>query len=134
MSQPELLQVVEPDLDSVTDETLHMIIALEDFGLRPSLEMSQVICRRLIRAERQVADLTRERDEARAAYRSLIMEETSAEARGYKRGVREAAALAKDFGLPVSDELNAVMTYRQKNIAVAILALLEPVTLQKPEA
>jgi hypothetical protein len=56
-----------------------------------------------------------------------------AEARGYERGVKEAAALAKDFGLPVSDELNAVMTYRQKNIAAAILALLEP-TLQKPEA
>jgi hypothetical protein len=59
--------------------------------------------------------------------------QSEAEARGFKRGVREAAALAKDFGLPASDELNAVMTYRQKNIAAAILALLEP-TLQKPEA
>jgi hypothetical protein len=121
MKKPELLQVVEPDLDSVTDETLHMIIALDDFGLRPSLEMAQVICRRLIRAERQVADLIRERDEARAEliryagtpYGKIA---TEAEARGFERGVKEAAK-ACDWGDIYGD-----------NAVKCILALLEKPT------
>jgi hypothetical protein len=125
MSEPELLQVVEPDLDSVTDETLHMIIALDDFGLRPSLEMSQVICRRLIRAERQVADLIRQRDEAWAEakkakqdYEDLyeLDEETwvaEAEARGYERGVREAASIL-DFSPACAAKQRAILALLEK--------------------
>jgi hypothetical protein len=148
MSQPELLQVVEPDLDSVTDETLHMIIALDDFGLRPSLEMAQVICRRLIRAERQVADLIRERDEARAEFQKAtnsmwaavtmrLNDIPKAEARGYERGVQEAAKEIEKIAA-IFDHPSVYMggpskhaKRRAKEIAAGILALLEKPTETK---
>jgi hypothetical protein len=79
------------------------------------------------------AELTVERDEARAEAADTeagmaALNETiqnaadailEAEARGYERGVREAAKVLEQ-GWPAG--------------AAAILALLEPVTLQKPKA
>jgi hypothetical protein len=75
------------------------------------------------------AELTVERDEARAKIAELENIDALeakiapiirvAEARGFERGMREAAKLAKVWDAAVSH---------------AILALLEPVTPQKPEA
>jgi hypothetical protein len=87
-----------------------------------------------------VARLIRERDEARAELKYqtdraeyisaegrelrqvLERERNEAEQRGFERGVREAAKAAEDAPVP------------SRIIVRAILALLEPVTPQKPEA
>jgi hypothetical protein len=80
----------------------------------------------------------KERDEARAKYEDLYVMAygkdkrdtwvAEAEAQGFERGVREAAKVATGFPYGVRDKDG------QPAVATAILALLEPVTLQKPEA
>jgi hypothetical protein len=79
--------------------------------------------------------LRRERDEARAAVttaNSVVAEwqrdMEKAEARGYERGAREAAYVANEFAKDRMGTLSAA------ELRAAILALLEPVTLQEPEA
>jgi hypothetical protein len=70
---------------------------------------------------RQQRDEARaERDEARQLFGEALAD---AEARGFERGAREAA-----------DKLRSMGTSTTGYAAQAILALLEPVTLQKPEA
>jgi hypothetical protein len=91
-----------------------------------------------------VERLIRERDEARAGnYRENDFTPTwvelvnfwrdsfeKAEARGFERGVREAADATEEYEIDwrVGPSENRLYIKR------AILALLEPVTLQKPEA
>lgn len=70
--QPELLRVVEPDLDRLTEDMLHAIIACDVHDLRPSLELAQVISRRLIRAERERDALRAENERLRNAVRKLL--------------------------------------------------------------
>jgi hypothetical protein len=95
--------------------------------------------------------LKRERDEARAKYEDLYVMAygkdgrdtwvAEAEARGFERGVREAAKVLTDQnadwwqwgdGNPEDNDLQ-VTRIVCKEAAAAILALLEP-TLQEPEA
>jgi hypothetical protein len=84
----------------------------------------------------QISQLIRERDEARAEAKEAkelmqvhAAEIFGAEARGFERGVREAAEATEEYEIDwrVGPSENRLYIKR------AILALLEP-TLQKPEA
>jgi len=94
---------------------------------------------RSIEAADLIERLIRERDEALARLATadqhvadLDKYIAEAERRASAKAIEEAAAVAKDFGLPVSEELNMALTYRQKNISEAILALKEkPFTVQE---
>jgi uncharacterized coiled-coil DUF342 family protein len=86
------------------------------------------------RCREELMQTIKERDEARAEAAATeagmaALNETiqntadailEAEARGYERGVREAAEVLENGGWAIAPD--------------AVLALLEPVTLQKPEA
>jgi hypothetical protein len=90
--------------------------------------MGHDVCHIAEEAADAIETLIRERDEALAREAEWFMRYQSTvtvQQRGYATAIEEAAAVAKDFGLPVSEELNMALTYRQKNISEAILALKE---------
>jgi hypothetical protein len=106
----------------LTDDEIQKLHNSALHDRRPQMVSAEVICQ-LCNSYGSVPSLIHQRDEARELHVNAY-EIVQAEARGFERGIREAAKVCDQC--PDS--------HWGPWIRKRILALLEPVTLQEPEA